>query len=97
MLSVVATPDRYSLRIVIQHIGGKADSTWRVVAYGGRRALGHADFPSRTMLLDVLSIAIPDFDKAVLSLTDPGPSESSILFTGDIELDDEQLSILGLN
>ncbi len=97
MLSAVASPDRYVLRVIIQRIGEEAEFIWRVVAYGGRKALGPADFPSRETLLDVLPMAFPDFDQAGLSLADPGPANSSILFAGEMELDDEQLSVLGLS
>ena len=93
----MSSPNTHSLRIVVQHVRAHQRSVYRLVAYGGdggSYTSGSAEFESRDHLLRALRSVAPSFDEASLSLR-KGP-ESYIAFTGEMELDDSQLSLLGL-
>ena len=94
----MSSPNTHSLRIVVQHIRARQRSVYRLVAYGGEGGSytsGSAEFESRDHLLRALRSVAPNFDEASLSLQRDGQG-SYIAFTGDMELDDSQLSLLGL-
>ena len=55
-------PQRHSLRIVIQQIGSVGRTRYRIIAYGGKRPLGHADYPTADLLMEALRRALPNFD-----------------------------------
>jgi hypothetical protein len=84
------------LRIVIQQIVRAGTSSFRIVAYGGNRGPRHSDFDSRGALLKSLHSAIPGFDDSSVSINVAGGNQTSIVFAGEMDLDDDQLSILGL-
>jgi hypothetical protein len=74
-------------RLVIQQLGYRAPH-FRVVAYGeGMKA--HADFSSLPDLLSALDAALPDVR---LNARAAG----SVVFAGDLELDDLQMRTLKL-
>ena len=94
----MSSPNAHSLRIVVQHIGTGQRSVYRLVAYGGEGGdytSRSAEFESLERLLRALRSVAPNFDEASLSLRKDGP-ETYIVFTGEMELDDSQLSLLGL-
>ena len=88
---------RYSIRIVIQRVVEPGKKTYRVVAYGGRQALGHSDFHSLEHLLDVLHSAVPGFDATQFAAANSPDEISSIIFADEVELDDSQLATLGVS
>ena len=92
----LSTP-RHPLRIVIQQIVKTGTSSFRIVAYGDSRSPRHSDFESRDALLKALHSAVPGFDDAGVSINMAGGNQTSIVFAGEMDLDDNQLSILGLS
>jgi hypothetical protein len=84
------------LRIVIQQLGIAAMPRYRVIAYGDQQSPRHSDFDGARILLDTLRSAIPDFDSSQLSLNPLEEGIGSIVFTGEVDLDNWQLAILGL-
>ncbi len=89
------TEHKYAIRLVIQRIGFGSTSFWRVIGYGGKRAIGHADFSSTDALVSAVRLAIPEFDPAVLS-DSPTQDAPSIVYSEDVELNYAQLSHIGL-
>ncbi len=94
----MSRPNPHSLRVVVQHIPAYQRSVYRLVAYGGEGGdytSGSVEFESLDRLLTALRSVAPDFDVSTLSVRKDS-SESYIAFTGEMELDDSQLSLLGL-
>ncbi|MGA8159729.1 MAG: hypothetical protein WCB76_02920 [Acidobacteriaceae bacterium] len=92
----MSTP-RYPLRIVIQQIVEAGTSSFRIVAYGGNRGPRHSDFDSPDALLKALHSAVPGFDDSSVSINVASGNQTSIVFASEIDLDANQLSILGLS
>ena len=86
---------KYAIRLVIQRIGYGSSKSWRVIGYGGKRAMGHADFSSTDALVSAIRSAIPEFDPAVLSRNPPADA-ASVVYSEDVELSYAQLSHIGL-
>ena len=87
----------HSLRVVVQHSCVHQRSSYRLVAYGGEGGdyiSGSAEFESLDRLLKALHSAVPGFDESTLSIRNA--PETYIVFAGEMELDDSQLSLLGL-
>jgi hypothetical protein len=78
-----------TFRLVVQRVGDVHRPTFRVIAYGEAGGGAHADFATLDALLDAVHAAGPDF---VLDLR----AEGSIVFAGEMALDDGQLRALGL-
>jgi hypothetical protein len=93
----MSTSDRYSLRIVVQRIVAETGTSWRLLAYGGRQALGYSDFRSLESLSNAFRSAIPGFDETKFSPAELCTKEGPIVFTEELQLDDLQLSILDLS
>lgn len=93
----MSADDLYSLRMVIQQIGVSHKPTYRVMVYGDNFNPRRAEFSSPQGLLETLRAAAPSFDVSDFSLNPLGEGRGSIVFTGKIELDETQLSILGLH
>jgi hypothetical protein len=94
----MSSPKTRSLRIVVQHIRAHQRSVYRLVAYGGEGGdytSGSAEFESRDHLLNALRSAVPGFDESSVSIERNTP-ETYIAFAEAVELDDSQLSRLGL-
>lgn len=72
------------------------EPAYRVVVYGDWEKPRHADFSSGKALLEALRAALPDFDTCGLSLDPLRGRRGSIVFAGEIELNDRQLDLLGL-
>jgi hypothetical protein len=85
------------LRIVIQQLGVAATPRYRVIVYGDTQNPRHSDFDAAQILLDTLRSAISDFDLSQLSLNPLEDGEGSIVFTGEMELEHWQITILGLS
>jgi hypothetical protein len=90
------TPDRRSLRLVVQHIWDSASerSSYRLVAYSNDHTYQPVQFGSLDELLKAFGSALPEFD--VSSFPKAGQPVTSILFAGEMELTAGQLSLLGL-
>jgi superfamily I DNA and RNA helicase len=94
----MSRPNARSLRIVVQHTRAHQRSVYRLVAYGGEGGdytSRRAEFESLDRLLKALHSAVPDFDESTLSVR-KGTPETYIAFAASMELDDSQLSLLGL-
>ena len=89
----MSTQNRNSLRIVIQHVFAQHESSYRLVAYGANQIYRPLEFKSLDCLKKALHSVVPDFDESTLSIK---THESYIVFAGDVELNDCQLSALGL-
>lgn len=72
------------------------EPAYRVVVYGDVEKPRHADFNSRQALLEALQGALPDFDTSGLSLDPLHQGKGSLVFAGEIELNDRQLGLLRL-
>jgi hypothetical protein len=94
--SLVPTPYKYSVRIVIQRIGSEPNTQWRILSFGGNREIACSEFASAQPFLAALRDAIPDFDQAKLLLPVSGNDATSIVFNGGMELNYLQLSAIGL-
>lgn len=91
-----ASKDRSNLRVVVQHVQGDLDSPWHLVAYGNSRAFRPRRFRTIEDLMAVIRSAVPEFDPSHLAMQ--GASrESYIAWTGDMALNESQLSALGLS
>jgi hypothetical protein len=83
----MSSPGR-RFRIVIQRLRDDRRSGYSITAYGGDIS-AKAEFSSLSALLFVLDTAIPE---VVLDLA----AETSVVYSGDMELNDSQLMALGL-
>lgn len=86
--------ERHSLRIAIQQIESAQKPCFRILAYGERRSFGHADFATLEELITTLQAALPDFTGWIIDSNTE--TSGSIVFTGNMELDEGQLRVLGL-
>jgi len=94
----MSSPKKHSLRVVVQHIRARQQSSYRLVTYGGEGGdytSRSAEFESLDCLLKALRSVAPDFDESALSIRTDTP-ETYVAFTGEMELDGSQLSLLGL-
>jgi len=85
----------HSLRIVVQLIHESNGSVYRLVVYGGTHRYQPARFTRLEDVLEVLSLALPAFDPATIAV-DQGERRTRIIFSGDFELNEEQLRRLGV-
>jgi hypothetical protein len=76
-------------RLVVQRTGDTRRTRFRVIAYNGNSTSATAEYGTLFELVGVLDSAVPE---VVLDLKTNG----SILFSGEIELDDSQLRALRL-
>jgi hypothetical protein len=79
----------HTFRLVIQRIGDERRPSFRVVAYGEDGGCALTEFATLRALLDSLHATLPDL---VLDLKAAG----SIVFAGEMKLDDAQLRALRL-
>lgn len=84
--------DLRSVRMVIQHIG--VEPAYRLVVYSDLEKPRHADFSSKQTLLRALHAAFPDFDSSAFVFDPLHGRKGSIVFAGEVELDDRQLGRL---
>jgi hypothetical protein len=81
---------RRTFRLVIQRVGENRRPSFRVIAYGEASGINaRAEFATLQALLGALETAVPD---VVLNLR----AEGSIIFAGEMGLDDAQLRAMGL-
>ena len=85
-----------SYRFVIQQVEVWPIPSYRVVAYGDNMAPRHSNFSSSEFLLKTLRVAIPALDVSCLSMNPLGEGHGSIVFVDGMDLDENQLSLLGL-
>lgn len=90
-------PDRYSLKVVVQRVVEKAFQrpVYRLIAYDDRQNYQPAEFGSLDGLLQAFRRAVPSFDEHILSGAN-NIQHTSIIFSEVMELDNAQLSVLGL-
>lgn len=91
----MATPNRHSFRIVVQHINLNHRSSYRLIVYGNGQSFRPLEFDSLNHLLKALHSLIRDFDEGSVSIQKDA-HDTYIAFTGDLELEDSDLSSLGL-
>ena len=94
----MSSPNTHSLRIVVQHVREHQRSVYRLIAYGGEAGdyiSRSTEFESLDHLVKALRSAKPDFDAKALSIRKDAP-ETYIAFAEQMELNDSQLSLLGL-
>ncbi len=91
------SPDCHSVRLVIQHVCEHMGqgSFYRLVAYSDHQNYQPSQFDSLDHLLKMLDAALPEFDASTFSQKRE-TLETSIVFAGEMELSDKQLSLLGL-
>jgi hypothetical protein len=83
------SPVRRPFRLVIQRIAGNLGPKFRVIAYGDDPICAIADYDELGELVKALDSAIPEI---ALDLN----AEGSVVFTGEVEMDDAQLRLLRL-
>jgi hypothetical protein len=81
---------------VIQRIASIHGAAYRVVAYGGERSVTHSDFDNAAALMEAFDSVTPGLFAPDLLADESGGAEHRIVFARDMELDDAQLSALGL-
>jgi hypothetical protein len=86
--------NRHSFRIVVQHMPLGEHCVFRLMAYGDGQTFPPRDFDSLQHVMGALHWLIPDFDENDLIVRDA--HDTYIAFTGEAELNDSQLSKLGL-
>jgi hypothetical protein len=84
---------RYPLRIVVQHLD--EPNSYRLVAYGDAVVYRPVEFASRADLVKTLHHIVPDLDESVWPSHD-NLSETRIIFTAEVTIDDAQLQLAGL-
>ena len=89
--------DLYFLRFVIQQLSASENPGYRIVVYGDSQPPRHADVSSAQILLVTLRAAMPNLDLSKLSLNPLATRQGSIVYTGKIELNRAQLSLLRLS
>jgi hypothetical protein len=96
-VDLTSASNQHSLRLVIQHnwsgTGKSRRSRYRLILYGDRHA--YRDFDSLGDLSEVLQTAGLHIDGKAIS--PPDPQASSLILSQAIELNDAELSSLGLN
>ena len=70
-------------------------SVYRIVVYGDTQRYRPARFTRLEEVLKVLSSALPTFNPATIAV-DQSERRTRIIFSGDFELNDEQLRRLGV-
>lgn len=90
----VRADNSHQVRMVIQQIG--FEKAYRVVIYGDSGSPQHADFNNKQALLEALRLVLPDFDTSGLCLDPLREGQGSIVFAGEIELDGQQVRLLGM-
>lgn len=93
---VVSEGNAYLLRIAIQQLGVSEHPAYRVVVYGDDWHPRHSDFGNAHTLLETLRSVIPDLDLSKLTMNPLGGGQGSMVFTGEIRLNETQLAHLGL-
>ena len=93
---VVPESNAYPLRIAIQQLGVSENSAYRVVVYGDDRQPRHSDFGNAHILLETLRAVIPELDLSKLTMNPMGDGQGSMVFAGEIRLNETQLAHLGL-
>jgi hypothetical protein len=90
-------PPSNTVRLVIQEVfdGGSGIASYRVIVYPRRPSMRDepAIYSSRNRLITRLQQALPNVDDQALA---PSDGTTQVLFSRELELSDEQLSILGL-
>jgi hypothetical protein len=76
-------------RVIVQRRGDSRDPKFRIIAYGDDPISAIADYNTLPELLNALAATLPD---VVLNLS----AEGSVIFTGEIEMDESQLKALRL-
>lgn len=89
--------DLYFLRVVIQQLSASENPGYRIVVYGDSQPPRHADFTTAQILLETLRAAMPNLDLSKLSLHPLEMGQGSIVYTGEIKLNQAQLSMLRLS
>lgn len=82
------------LRIVVQCVQDAQDCKYRLIAYGNGQTYQPVNFESFPDVCQALQLAVPSFDVKAFLLGDG--NDTTIVLAGTVELDGEQLSILGL-
>jgi len=83
--------------MAIQQLSASPNATYRVTVYGDDQKPRHSDFSDAQVLLDTLRAAIPDLDQSNLALNPLAAGQGSMVFVGELKLDRNQLSLLGLS
>lgn len=91
----MSAPIRHSLRVVVQHVPDGPRSSYRLIAYSDNRTYEPMEFSSIELCAETIRSVAPDFDKNNLSVR-VGARETYIAFAGEMELDESQISGLGL-
>jgi hypothetical protein len=90
-------PPNKTVRLVIQEVfeSGSGIASYRVIVYPRRPFMRDvpATYSSRNELMTRLQQALPNVDERALA---PSDGTTQVLFARELELSDEQLSILGL-
>jgi hypothetical protein len=83
------------LRIVVQRVRDRRGNAYRLIAYDSGTTYRPVEFASLDDLLRAMHSVVPNLDESALSIEQNG-QDTSIVLTGTIELDNTQLSALGL-
>ncbi|MGA9669127.1 MAG: hypothetical protein WBQ94_07965 [Terracidiphilus sp.] len=84
------------VRVVIRQLGAWPTSSYRVIVYGDKIVPRNYDFSNEQILIETLRVAIPRLDVSHLSMDPLGEEgNGSIVFAGGMDLDENQLALLG--
>jgi hypothetical protein len=86
---------RHSVRVVVQRIYSPGGFFYRLVAYGDGQTYRPTEFGTLEQLEEALRSVAPNFNGIVSAETSQA-QHTSIIFSREMELDDSQLSRLGL-
>ena len=91
----MSAPIRHPLRVVVQHVHADPRSYYRLIAYGDNRTYEPVEFSSIELCVKTIRSVAPDFDENNVWVS-VGARETYIAFAGEMELNESQISGLGL-
>ena len=85
-----------AILIVVQHTKDQRGWSYRLIAYEDSRTYLPLDFDVMDALVRTVRFALPDFAQSDLAINE-NAARSYVAFSADLQLDDGELFLLGLN
>ncbi len=85
-----------AVRIIVQRTKEQKRWSYRLIAYEDNRTYSAVNFVEISDLMQAIRLAVPDFSESSLTINVDADC-SYIAFSGDWELNDGELFLLGLN
>jgi len=85
-----------SFRVVIQRVLSEPKIAYRLIAYGDDAKPAHAYYDDIESLLNALRSAAIAVDEGTIRAGELDPGGPSVMFSGELDLDESQRRMLGL-